>query len=267
MTRVIHVAVVLVFLAAIFWASGLGEPKDKYAILIVLGAALLAWILFLVHLIRVTREVQAGGVLLTTGQLDDAEVWLRRGIERFSLSGHAKILACQQLASLFFRRSAYQEVVTICQELLRHRIRRVRKVWINTRLMLADSLLMLDRTSEAYAAMRPVYDVPLSLADRMKLLPIQLRYELAADHAASAVQALAEKVRIAELLDAPRAALVHALLAEACRREAMPGQRDFLAERARLYFDLDQLVQRYAVIAPIAGEGQRSIGNRCAPDR
>jgi len=86
----------------------------------------------------------------------------------------------------------------------------------------------------------------------MKLLPIQLRYELAADYPAAAAQSLPEKLQIAELLDSPRAALVHALLAEACRRNHMPAQQAFLAERAWLYHDLDQLAPRYPVIALIA---------------
>ena len=110
---------------------------------------------------------------------------------------------------------------------------------------------MLDRRDEAYEAMRPVYDVPLSLLDRMKLLPVQLRYELAANHTASAVRELGEKIKVAELLDAPGAALVHALLAEACDRQAMGRQRDFLTARAWLYHDLTDLADRYELIAPL----------------
>jgi hypothetical protein len=105
----------------------------------------------------------------------------------------------------------------------------------------------------AYDAMRPVYDTQLSLSDRMKLLPVQLRYELAADHSSASVNALAEKVRVAELLDSSQAALVHAMLAEACRRESMPDQQAFLLKRARLYHDLEPLAEQYALITPIVG--------------
>jgi hypothetical protein len=118
--------------------------------------------------------------------------------------------------------------------------------------MLADSLLMLDRAQEAYEALRPVYDQPLSLAERMKLLPVQLRYELAADHSASAVRDLREKARIAELLEPQRAGLVHALLAEACRREGLEPQRDFLARRAAIYTDVPELMRKYPPLARFA---------------
>ena len=252
MIRVVRVAGLLLFAAAILWAAGRPEPANRHMLLFTAAAAMLAAIMLLFHSARLAQEVRTASVLLRTGQLDDAEAWLRRAIERFALSRQAKLLAGQQLASLFSRRDAHSQVVAICQELLRHPARRLRNVWINTRLLLADSLLMLDRVNEAYEALRPLYDSPLSLADRTRLLPIQLRYELASGHAASAVQALAEKVRIAELLDSPRAALVHALLAEACRRQAMPEQHGFLAERARLYHDLGPLAKRYTAIAPIA---------------
>ncbi len=248
--RLIRVAALLSFMAVMLWASGLDGSTGHRAAFLFAAAGVVLWILLMLDTIRRAREVQAGSILVATGQLDRAEQWLRDSLQRFSLSLQAKIMACQQLASLYFRKEAHQDVVAICRVLLRQRLGSVRNALINTRLMLSDSLLMLDRVSEAYEAMRPVYDTPLSLADRMKLLPIQLRYELAADHAASAVQGLPEKVQIAELLDSPRAALVHALLAEACRRQSMPRQHEFLARRARLYHDIEPIIARYAVIAP-----------------
>jgi len=238
--------------AAVIWAARLPAPSNKRLLFAVFIGSLVAWVLMMLKSAQIGRCVRTAGALLSVGRLDDAEVWLRRVIARFSPSARAKVLAWQQFASLFFRRDDHQSVVAICGELLKHRLSRLRQVWTNTRLMMADSLLMLGRIDEAYEAIRPVYDVPLSLADRMKLLPIQLRYELAADHSSSSVQALPEKLQVAELLDSPRAALVHALLAEACRRNRMPEQQAFLTERAWLYHDLTQLAGRYPLIAPIA---------------
>ena len=230
----------------------LQSPTDKRLSFIALLALLVGWVIVILRSIRLTREIQTGSVLMAIGKLDDAEVWLRRAMTRFSLSTRAKLVAGELLATLFLRREAYKDVIAICRELLHYPLKRVHHVWVNTRLMLADSLLMLDRLAEAHDAIAGVYDVPLSLEARMKLLPIQLRYELAAGHAASSVSALPEKLKIAELMDSESAALVHALLAEACRRQAMPTQHAFLAERARLYHDLDKLTDRVPAIAPIA---------------
>lgn len=246
------------YLLALGLVAALGgsmlSPDWQWRQMIVLAGTgiVLTWLVLLMKATRQAREVQTGSALLATGQLDEAEVWLMKVMGRFSLSLQAKLLACAELASLLFRQNRYQDVADTCRELLRQPLNRMQNVMVAARLLLADSLLLLDRIQEAYEAMRPIYDYPLSLTEQMKLLPVQLRYELAANHAASAVKALPEKVKIAELLDAPQAALVHALLAEACLRQAMNRQGQFLLERARLYHDLEPLAQRYAVLAPIA---------------
>jgi hypothetical protein len=254
--RIVRATFLLLLVGGMMWAMSLPQPAGRRAMFAVVLGGLIAWIALLLNTMRHAREVQTSGILISTGQLDRGEQWLRRMITRFSFSVHAKILACQQLAALCFQRHQYDDVVQICRELLRHRLGRQGSLWMNTRLMLADTLLLLDRVGEAYESLRPIYNVPLPLSARMKLLPIQLRYELAADHAGSAVQDLSEKVQIAELLDSQFAALVHALLAEACRRQNMPAQSDFLKRRARLYHDLDSVVGRYAMIAPVVGEDE-----------
>lgn len=252
LTRLVRIGLFIGAIGAMIWATQLPSPGNKQAVFFVAMATLVGWVAIVVRTMRLARQLHAAGVLLSIGRLDDAEVWLRRMIARFSLSARSKLMACQQVAALLFRRECYRDVVLVCRELLRQRLTRFRQIWVTARLMLADSHLMLGEVSEAYEAIRPVYESELSLSERLKLLPIQLRYELAADHAVSAVQAMDEKVRFAELLESPQAALVHALLAEACRRQSMPSERAFLAERARLYHDLEELAERYPVIRPIA---------------
>jgi len=241
----------LVFLVLIIWIVQLPEPQSERMMFLVIAAAVLSWILVFINSLKNAREVRTASVLLNLGKLDDAEVWLHKTIQRFSLSVKDKILACNQLAALFMKRQAYSQAAAVCRVLLVQRLNRLRNVWVNARIMLADSLLFLNQIDEAYEAIRPLYDTSLSLTDRMKLLPVQLRYELAAGHHTSASQSLKEKVKIAELLDSPAAALVHALLAEACRRQAMTPQYNFLIERARLYHDLDELVGQFPVISAL----------------
>jgi hypothetical protein len=239
------------FLAAVALPN---DSARNAAMLLGIGA-MVTWVGLMVNSARVSREIQAGSLLASAGQFADAEVWLKRAVLRMSLSVNAKLLGCAELASLLFRQEQHADVVELCRELLRQPMSRVRNLLVSVRLMLADSLLHLNHVQEAYEAMRPVYDDDLSLTERMRLLPIQLRYELAANHSSSAVKALAEKLQIAELLESPQAALVHALLAEACRRENMPDQQRFLSARAWLYHDLDALVDRYQQISPIAAAG------------
>jgi len=255
--RVNHIGVIrtLGVLAVVLlgvWSTWEPAQLDRRMAALLIGGVLLGWIVLALVTIHLARMLQMARILLGTGQTDNARVWLGRVMTGMSLSSRIQLVACQHLASSFSSKDAHHEVVLICRELLRHRLGRLKNVAVNARLMLADSLLMLDRLAEAYEAIRPVYDLPLSLADRMKLLPIQLRYELRAEQPALAAESLPEKVRIAELLESPQAALVHAMLAKACRRQAMHAQAEFLIRRARLYADLAPLAQRYKVIADIA---------------
>ncbi len=250
--RILQGVILIGTAVAVLWASTLPQPLNKQVMFGLFIASLIVWVLSLLNSSQLMRQVRTAGALLSIGQLDDAEIWLLRTLQRFTLSIRTKTLALQHCASLFFHRDAHAEVVKICRSLLGERLVGLKQVWINARLMLADSLLMLDQVNEAYEAIRPVYDTKLSLADRMKLLPIQLRYELAAGYPTAALQNLPEKLQMAELLESPRAALVHALLAEACRRNHMPELEAYLARRAWLYHDLDSVASRYPVIAPIA---------------
>lgn len=256
--RVVRIALILGTLAVILWASQLPAPLNKQVMFGVFIATLMIWVVSLINTSQQTRLVRTAGALLGIGQLDNAEVWLQRALRRFTLSIRTNAMVLQHFASLLFRRDAHEQVVQICRSLLKQHFAGLRQIWVNTRLMMADSLLMLDEVAEAYEAIRPVCDVELSLADRMKLLPIQLRYELAADYPDSALQNLPEKLQLAELLDAPRAALVHALLAEACRRTHKPEQEAYLARRARLYHDLEPIASRYPIIAVVAGSAPGS---------
>ena len=249
--KVVRVGVVIATALTFAWVIVMPESASRWALGLMVGIAVVMWFNMLISTARVTRDLQSGSALLATGQLDEAEYWLKRAVTRFSLTAHAKLLASVELATVLFRRDRHVDVVSLCREVLRHRVSRLRNVWIAARILLADSLLQIDEIHAAYEAMRPVYDTQLSLSDRMKLLPIQLRYELAANHSSASVNSLAEKVQIAELLDASQAALVHALLAEACRRESMPVQQAFLVNRAKLYHDLEPLAEKHAVIAPI----------------
>ena len=251
MIRIVRYGVLGLLLAGFLGASFTTQEWARQTTVLVSVAALVAWVILLIGTTRLTREVQTGSLLLSTGQLDEAEVWLKRAIERFSLSIQGKIYACMELASLFVRQERYVEVAAVCRTVLRQPLKRLRHVFVSARLMLADSLLELNQLNEAYEAIRPVYDEELSLHDRMRLLPIELRYALAVDRPDTAVESLEEKVRIAELLDSRQAALVHALLAEACRRRNLSDKQAFFTKRAKLYHDLEPLSKRFSVITPL----------------
>ena len=110
---------------------------------------------------RVLRALDVGGEGDAGQQLADClrTSRRRRGPAGSDLAAvfavaRGQYMLLQQLAGLLFRRERYREVVAICSELLRHRLGQFRGLMLNTRIMLADCLLLLDRADKAYAAMR-----------------------------------------------------------------------------------------------------------------
>ncbi len=243
------------FLAAAGWAGLRDGGRGPQTVVWVLAGGLGVWALAALHGLRIARCVRLGTVLMGLGQLDNAEVWLRRAVGQFTFSTQGKYFAGQQLASLAFARGSYDAAIDLCRVLLRRHPGGTGRQALNVRLLLADALLLRDRPAEAREALGPVYRRRLSLVERMKLLPIRLRCELAVGDAESAARELPEQVRLAELLDSAGAALAHALLAEACRRLGRDIEAAFLRRRAALYHDLEPLVERYPVLTPIAAAG------------
>jgi len=230
----------------------LSAELTRRAIFVGLLLLVLCWIWLTLRSVRVMRQVRAGGMLLSIGRVEDAETWLRNGMNTFSLSPADKLMAGHLFGLALARRGAHDEVIELCRTLLRQRPARHGRLGIEIRLLLADSLLRLGRLDETGQVLRHLEDTPLPLELRMKHLPITLRYYLETDEPQQITGSLKEKLRIAELLDAPQAALAHALLAEACRRTGMARQQAFLGARAAVYHDLQPLAEAWPLIAPIA---------------
>lgn len=227
------------------------EAFRRMALLSVL-MILIGWTVLAAISFRHVRLTNLGAALIAADKLDDAEANLRQVIFRFSLFRNVKLMACHQLAVLSHSRRQYEQGNRICRELLRHRLGSLKSIRISCRLLWADCLLRLDDVQGAREAFLPINDGQLSLSERLKLLPIQLRYELSAGLEKESVKNLKDKIRLAELLDGKAAALVHALLAEACRRCDMVAKTAYLSQRAALYNDLDDIAEQVELIAPIA---------------
>ena len=237
-------ALVVAMLVA-FFAGGFFEPAGQARTApFALGVILLAWLALVFLSLRTARSVQTAMLLIASQQYDDAEQMLDDALRGISIFRNTLLVACQHLGILLHAREHHAQASTVFRAILRTaRVRtgRVRSLEASIRLQLADTELSLGRLPETYEAFHPIFGAPLSLAQRLALLPIELRYALATDHTRHAVEDLREKIRYAELLDATEAAWVHALLAEACRREGMTVQAEFLRRRAGLYHDLDDL--------------------------
>lgn len=249
--RALRVGLVLLLVGMLVGSSVIPADIGRWMMFLALSLPLCLFVVLTVTAAYLAQRLQTAKLLAATGQREEAQVWLGRVMTGWAMSVTIQMMAGQEFAQMLARQKRYTDVIAVCQHLLRYRGRRLSAAWVAVRTILADSLLRLDRVAEAYRALQPVYDKEMSLSERMRLLPVQLRYELATDQSALAAADLPEKLRVAELLDTKQAALVHALLAEACRRERLEHKRAFLAKRAHLYADLAPIADEHPVIAPI----------------
>lgn len=221
------------------------DPATRRWILAGMFAVAGLWLALSLRGLGAVKRARRGAALVAAGRLDEACEVLAGALSRLTPLRSAKILACHQLAIAAHLTRRYRDAVAISRELLAHRLGAASGVATATRLILADSLLGLDDVRAAAPVVQALDRQDLSLAEQMVFLPVALRCQLTAGRHDEAVQALAEKVRVAELMDSPVASLVHALLAEACRRTGLPRQQDYLLRRAALLADVEPIVARH----------------------
>ena len=212
--------------------------------------AALVWILLTTFSVRQVRASNQATVYMSTGRLDLAEEQLRSALHQFSLYRMGKLFACHNLAVVAHGQRDYQVaaelcvgVISVCGELSRNLVR-------VCRILLADCQLFLGDSRSAREAIEPLslQDPRLSLAEQIMLLPIELRCQMAVGDYQASTSSLRQKVRLAELMDSPKAALVHALLAKACAETGDAPVGAFLRSRAELYCDLDELAEEYPIV-------------------
>lgn len=242
LTRVVLLAV-MTFVVFVDMA----QPEavgDKLGLFWLLGAAAASiWVAFTVFSVRQARASQQASAFVASGRLDLAEEQLKGILSRFSFFRQGKLLACHNLAVIAHGRKDYDAAAELCGGIVSLRTGPPRSIGRTCRILLADCRLLLGDAAAAADAIKPlsVRGGGLNLVEQLLLLPVELRCQIASKNYRKAVDGLAWKVRRAELLDSPKAALTHALLARACRETGEIEKADYLQRRAELYHDLSEL--------------------------
>lgn len=238
----------------IFWGSASGAG--------------LAWVALMFFSIRQARASNQAMAFIASGRLDLAEERLRGALQQFSFFRNGLLLACHNLAVVAHGRQCYPAAAELCEGVLSlHKgIRKglSRGIGRTCRILLADCRLFLGDAASALRAIEPISldDPVLNLSEQLLFLPVELRCRIAQADYAGATANLPWKLRRAELLDSPKAALVHALLAEACRRTGQSETAAFLQGRAELYHDLDELEDQYGKLRDSTGNPNSTDNNQ-----
>jgi len=210
----------------------------------------MAWVILTVLSAKQIKSANQAAAYLSAGRLDLAEQELTTALNSFSLYRMGKLMVCHNLAVVVHGQKNYQAAAELCDGIISLHRGVGKSLGRVCRILLADCRLFLGDTLAALKALQPLVRnrEGLSLAEQLMLLPIELRAQIAEGQFAQAAADLPAKVRRAELLDSPRAALVHALLSRACRQMGDALRADFLLRRAQLYHDLSDLREDYPLL-------------------
>lgn len=230
----------------------------------------LVWVTLTMLSARQIRAANQASAYISSGQLELAEEHLKNAVALFSLFRGGKLLACHNLAVIAHNRKDYRTAAELCDCILAVSSGISRSLGRLCRILLADCRLFLGDLEAALRAIAPlaIREPPgslpgptvgdaaeprraresLSLSEQLLLLPVQLRCQIEAGDFIRATESLSWKVRLAELLDSPRAALVHVLLSIACGGLGDAATSRFLRVRGALYHDLGELATEYPIV-------------------
>lgn len=259
--RVLLLSIVLLGFVGSVAAPAGDRGVDALWLAAVLAAG--GWVMLAVFSARQVRATNQASVYISTGRLDLAEEQLKSAMQLVSLYRTGKLLVCHNLAVVAHGQKNYSVAAVLCDGLLAAGVGVSRGLGRMCRILLADCRLFLGDTRAAVKAIAPLRldDPKLSLSEKLMLLPIELRCQISQGEYRGAVDSLDGKVGLAELLDSPKAALVHAMLARACRSLGKSDQAAFLMNRARLYHDLDELELEYPILRDSANESPLADNN------
>lgn len=203
-----------------------------------------SWFSLLARSLKQGQMLQSAALLMNQNRPAQAVPFLLVTLEQFTLLRLNKVLALLHLAKIARERLEHETAAALAQEVLRHDLARRKGLAVRACLLLAEARMDLGDQEAAGQALALLHDQRLRLAEQLQVLPVLLRWQTLSGKYAEATADLEEKVRLAALLDAPQACLVHVLLAAAAHRRQMHDVSRFLLRRAALHYDLAMLAER-----------------------
>ena len=148
---------------------------------------------------------------------------------------------------------------------VRRRRLSARAFQVRSRLVLADSVVMLGDLGGAYEQLQWLHAADLTEADRFALVPTACYYEVAVGRWDCLTAAAKARAARAALLPAPQAAATLGCLALGFQNLRRPDCRDWLWTQALLLVDRDAVVSRLPLLAPLPAGPAWSFPWQSAP--
>jgi tetratricopeptide (TPR) repeat protein len=230
----------------------LGYRPDLSGILILLLAA---WVLFIVLQRRSARSAGIVNGLVAAGAADAAEAQIAQVLRGPLMFGGPRAVAIYQLTLLRQTQQRWGDVARLSAALLKYRRVGRGPVAVPLRLLLAASSLELDDLKTARAALASLSSNPpgrpLSLAERLRVLGLQLDFHRRIQAWGAVISALPAKLELAELMPAGDAARAQATMAMAAQGLGLAEWHSWLRRRAELLADPARLCAAVPALSPL----------------
>lgn len=221
---------------------------DRTIALIIVGGA---WLALSYTSAKGSRLVAGSGALIAAGQFEEAERQIDEALRTFSIFRAVKLQSIHHLALLRHAQRRWGDSAMLCRALLGQRLGPLQGLSKPSRLLLAEAMLELNDLRGAYDAISDLYAQPLSLAEVLHLVGVQLDYESRIGSWQKMMQGPMGKVQLAELMPSSSAARAQALLALAAKRIGRQDWYDWLRQRAELLIDPGKLVHERPLLAEV----------------
>lgn len=208
----------------------------------VIGLVLLvgAWLVIVGVSARATVDLATITAALE-GSPGQAESQLATALGRKPLLRPVRLLLYHRLATLRHRQRRFAEAAAIARAVLAQPMGKAGSVRPHLLLILAESLLEIGDAVGTYLALNELHYSRLSLTESLQRLAVQTRYEVLMGRPDAALYRYDRKAQLAELLPAPQAGALHAMLAAAARDMGDAPLAEWLGRRAALLCTPDQL--------------------------
>lgn len=205
-------------------------------------AAAAVWLGVLIFSARSRQLVFDAAPLIAAGEFGLAEDRLSQSLRSFSVLRSTKLLGLQQLALLRHAQARWADAAKLSRELLDRQRGTDRGLDVPSRLMLAESLVELDDIGAAGIEVGRLSTQRMGLRETLMLTQLQLELQARTGRFADMMRHPHATLGLVELMPPVNGARCHALLALAARKLGRDEWRAFLAKRATLLIDADNIV-------------------------
>lgn len=230
----IAVGIGLAYLAIFGFASA----EAMIGLVLLVGA----WLVIVGVSAKATADLAAITVAIETSG-DEAETRLASALRRKPLLRPVRLLLYHRLATLRHRQRRFAESATIARAVLTQPMGKAGSVRPHLLLILAESLMECGDAMGTYLALNELHHTRLSLTEALQRLAVQTRYEVLIGRPDAALHEHAHKAQLAELLPAPQAGALHAMLAAAARATGNESLATWFGRRAELMCTPEQLAK------------------------